>query len=149
MSCGSFWDLPIFREGHKIMGSSEEFMSKPLALIIEDDPEIAKILSLSLKNQFDVEILSDGSFAITRLAQVVPLLIVLDLHLPTVSGMDILTHIRSNGRLGKTKIIVCTADALRAEELRSHVDLVLLKPISPSQFRELASRMIKTSDHRQ
>lgn len=117
-------------------------MAKPVALIIEDDLEIAKILSISLKNEFEVEILTDGSAAITRLAQVVPLLIVLDLHLPVVSGMDILAHIRSDARFNGTKIIVCTADALRAEEMRGQVDLVLLKPVSPVQLRELAFRMI-------
>jgi CheY-like chemotaxis protein len=119
-------------------------MSKPLALIIEDDLEIAKILSLSLKNEFDVEIIANGNSALTRLAQVVPMLIVLDLHLPEVSGMDIFAYIRSDARLRETKVIVCTADALRAEVLRGQADLVLLKPISPSQLRGLASRMLTT-----
>lgn len=120
-------------------------MSKPLALIIEDDLEIAKILSISLKSEFEVEILADGHSAITRLAQVVPVLIMLDLHLPEVSGMEVFAHIRSDARFAGTKVILCTADALRAESLRSQADLVLLKPISPSQLRELASRMINTS----
>jgi DNA-binding response OmpR family regulator len=124
-------------------------MTKPLALIIEDDLEIAKILSLSLKNQFEVEILADGHAAIARLAQVVPALIMLDLHLPEVSGMDIFARIRSESHFDGTKIILCTADALRAEELRSQADLVLLKPVSPGQLRELASRMIKTTGDRQ
>jgi CheY-like chemotaxis protein len=116
-------------------------MAKPIALIIEDDLEIAKILSISLKNEFEVEILTEGNAAIARLAHVVPLLIVLDLHLPVVSGMDILAHIRADARFNGTKIIVCTADALRAEEMRGQVELVLLKPVSPGQLRELASRM--------
>jgi two-component system, OmpR family, KDP operon response regulator KdpE len=120
-------------------------MSKPLALIIEDNPEIAKILSLSLRNEFEVESITDGNSAIARLAQVVPVLIVLDLHLPDVPGMDIFTRIRSDARLKATKVIVCTADALRAEMLRGQADLVLLKPISPGQLRELASRMINKS----
>ena len=120
-------------------------MSKPLALIIEDDPEIAAILSISLRNEFEVESIADGNSAIARLAQVVPLLIVLDLHLPEVSGMDVFTRIRADARLRETKVIVCTADALRAEVLRSQADLVLLKPVSPSQLRELASRMINLS----
>ncbi len=120
-------------------------MSKPLALIIEDDPEIANILSLALRNEFEVESITDGSSAITRLAQVVPVLIVLDLHLPEVSGMDIFARIRSDARLNGAKVIVCSADALRADVLRSQADLVLLKPVSPSQLRELACRMINLS----
>jgi CheY-like chemotaxis protein len=120
-------------------------MSKPLALIIEDDPEIGKILSISLQNEFEVERLTDGSSAVTRLAQIVPTLIVLDLHLPEVSGMDIFARIRADPRLAGTKVIVCTADALRAAALHGQADLVLLKPVSPSQLRELASRMMNTA----
>ncbi len=119
-------------------------MSKPLALIIEDDLEIAKIISLSLKHEFEVEIIANGNSAIARLEQIVPMLIVLDLHLPEVSGMDILAHLHSDTRFKAVKVIICTADALRAEMLRGQADLVLLKPISPSQLRGLASRMVKT-----
>ncbi len=120
-------------------------MSKPLAVIIEDDLEIAKILSISLKDKFEIESFEDGNSALARLAQVVPALIVLDLHLPEISGMDVFARLRADARLRVVKVIVCTADALRAEALRSQADLVLLKPISPSQLRELASRMVKSS----
>jgi len=118
-------------------------MSKPLALIIEDDLEISNILFMSLKNEFEVERFMDGQEALSRLAQVVPALIVLDLHLPGISGMDIFSQVRKDPRLNGTKIILCTADAHRAELLRGQADIVLLKPISPSQLRELASRVIK------
>ncbi|MBN2118289.1 MAG: response regulator [Anaerolineales bacterium] len=120
-------------------------MSKPLALIIEDDPEIGNILSISLQNEFEIELLNDGNEALVRLAQVVPALIMLDLYLPAVSGMDIFARIRSDPRLKTTKVIVCSADAIHADALRSQADLVLLKPISPSQVRELACRMIGLS----
>ncbi len=120
-------------------------MSKPLALIIEDDPEIANILSISLGDAFEIELLLDGAQALARLTEVVPALILLDLYLPTVSGMDVFAQIRSDDRLKTAKVIVCTADALHAESLRSQADLVLLKPISPSQVHELASRMIGVS----
>lgn len=120
-------------------------MSKPLALIIEDDPEIGNILSFSLENEFEIEVIQDGQEALARLAEVVPALIMLDLYLPTVSGVDIFAQIRSDARLKTTKVIVCTADAIHAESLRNQADLVLLKPISPSQVRELALRMIGIS----
>ncbi|HUI88359.1 MAG TPA: response regulator [Anaerolineales bacterium] len=120
-------------------------MSKPLALIIEDDLEIANIISISLENQFEVERLADGKTALGRLAQVIPALIILDLHLPNVSGADIFSKIQSDTRLRASKIILCTADALRAESLRSQADIVLLKPISPSQLRQLAGRLINTA----
>ncbi len=120
-------------------------MSKPLALIIEDDFEIGNILSLALENDFEIEIIQDGNQALARLAEVIPALIMLDLHLPTVSGLDIFAQIRSDTRLKTVKVIVCTADAIQAEALRNQADLVLEKPISPSQVRNLASRLIVSS----
>jgi CheY-like chemotaxis protein len=116
-------------------------MSKPLALIIEDDVEIANIISISLEKEFKIERYMDGETALNRPAQVIPVLVVLDLNLPNVSGADIFSQIRSDARLRQTKVILCTSDALRAEALRNQADLVLLKPISPSQLRQLASRL--------
>src|SRR5262245_948292 len=117
-------------------------MSDPLALIIEDDENLADIFSLALRRaRFEVEIVREGDVALARLAETVPAVVVLDLHLPSVSGETILHQMRADERLADTKIILATADAFMAGELREEADLVLLKPISPNQLRELASRL--------
>ena len=117
-------------------------MSNPLALIIEDDENQADIFSLALRRaQFEVEIVSEGDKALARLTEVVPAIVILDLHLPHVSGETILHQLRADQRLAQTRVILTTADAFLAGELREEADLVLLKPISPSQLRELASRL--------
>jgi CheY-like chemotaxis protein len=118
-------------------------MTKPLALIIEDDPDLSEIFSVSLRGGgFETEIIEDGNAAIERLMGKPPALIVLDLHLPGVDGPTILTHIRANERFAKTSVIITTADAQLGDGLRSKADLVLLKPVSVSQLRELAKRML-------
>lgn len=116
-------------------------MNPPLALIIEDDKRQATIFSLALKNDFEVEVIDDGNIALGRLAQLSPTLVVLDLHLPGISGEQIFQFIRSQEHLAQTKIIVATADAVLAESLSEQTDLVLLKPISVSQIRQLARRL--------
>jgi DNA-binding response OmpR family regulator len=55
-------------------------MSHPLALIIEDDPQLSQIFSVTLQSEFTVETIADGNQALARLAQVVPDIIILDLH---------------------------------------------------------------------
>jgi CheY-like chemotaxis protein len=82
----------------------------------------------------------DGRTAVTRLADVVPALIVLDLHLPGISGGEILARIRADARLSKTRVILATADDRQADLINEQADIVLLKPISPTQLRELAKR---------
>jgi two-component system response regulator BaeR len=117
-------------------------MTSLSALIIEDDPDLSSIFAEALGTAgYETEVILDGQAALDRLADVNASVIVLDLHLPNVSGQTILEHIRSDARFEKTRVIVTTADAVMAELLRDQADFVLIKPISFGQLRDLASRL--------
>lgn len=117
-------------------------MNNPLAFVIEDDQKQASIFKLALDlADFEVESINDGATALEKLSNATPSLVVLDLHLPQASGTQIFQYIQAESRLRETKIIVATADPLRAERLRADVDLVLIKPVSFDQLSELASRL--------
>ena len=66
-----------------------------LALIIEDDEDLASIFAEALRGVgFEVEIIADGQAAQERLRNgITPFLILLDMHLPHISGADLLTNI--------------------------------------------------------
>lgn len=114
----------------------------PLALIIEDDREQVSIFSRALQMaNFETEIILDGKMAQSRLSETAPAVVVLDLHLPHVSGKELLTQIRGDTRLADTRVIIATADPSTAEMLREEAHLVLIKPISFIQLRDLASRL--------
>ncbi len=116
-------------------------MSNPLALIIEDDENQAELFTIALQAAlFDTETIMDGQKALDRLTEVVPAMVILDLHLPNVSGREILAWIRKEKRLRNTKVILATADAVQADALQEQGDITLLKPISPTQLKELSSR---------
>ena len=116
-------------------------MTNPLALIIEDDEKLSTIFVQALKlAEFETEVVQDGNKALKRLIEIIPALVILDLHLPGVSGKDILRQIRGDNRLKETKIILASADATMAQDLEKEADLVLIKPISFIQLRDLASR---------
>lgn len=116
-------------------------MDKPLAFIIEDDPQLGQIFSLALQPRFEVEVIADGLAAAARLAEALPCLVVLDIHLPGLSGVEILKRIRTDERLRQARVIMSTADAIQSGDLREEADVVLLKPVSPVQLRELAARL--------
>jgi two-component system response regulator RegX3 len=116
-------------------------MTKPLALIIEDESSLAEIFSLTLQTEYQVEVVTDGETALARLVTLTPALVMLDLHLPRVSGQTILSRIRADERLSETRVILATADAQLAEQLSDKADLVLLKPISIKQLYDLAMRL--------
>ena len=116
-------------------------MTKPLIFIIEDDSKIRNIMTIALKNDFKVEAFEDGHTALKRLYTETPAMIFLDLHLPQVSGEEILIKIRSDEQLKKVPIIIATADYLQANALRDYAAMVLVKPISPIQLLELSKNI--------
>lgn len=63
------------------------------------------------------------------------------MHLPNVSGNILLKQIRADERLKKTRVVVATADAQMGESLRGEADLVLIKPITFTQLRDLSFRL--------
>jgi CheY-like chemotaxis protein len=114
---------------------------KPLAYIVEDNVDTVTIFRGALElAQYEVEVAYDGAVAQKQLAEMVPDLIVLDLHIPNVSGDILLQQIRSDERLKDTRVFLATADANMASQLRDQAELVLLKPIGFSQLKDLAER---------
>jgi len=116
-------------------------MTKPLALIVEDDPHLNEIISLTLGADFEIDTHTNGTAGWTRLNEIVPRIIVLDLNLPGMPGKEILAKLRADDRFKNTRVILATADERQAETLAEAADIVLLKPVSPSQLRELALRL--------
>lgn len=115
--------------------------TKPLAYIVEDNPDTVMIFQSALERAgYVVRVALDGAVAQKELAEIVPDLIILDLHMPNVTGDIILKQVRADERLKKTRVFLATADANMASYLRDQAELVLLKPIGFSQLKELAER---------
>lgn len=122
-------------------------LGKPLALIIEDNEDQNLVFTKALEQAgYYTESIRDGTIAQARLSQVIPTVVVLDLHLPGVDGEKLLKQIRADERLAETRIILATADALLASALQSQGDFVFLKPISFSQLKQLATRFNRSSN---
>lgn len=116
---------------------------RPLALIIEDDEKLGTIFTGALSMAgFETRNLTDGREAVKYLHNTLPpALVVLDLHLPEVSGDKILHYIRSDNRFCDTTVVLATADSTMAAGLEDQADFILQKPISFTQLRDLAARI--------
>ena len=114
---------------------------KPLAIIIEDDPLLNEIATLTLQADFEINSCSDGTAGWNQLSETTPRVLVLDLNLPGIPGKEILNRLRADDRFKNTRVILTTADERQAETLTEVADIVLLKPVSPAQLRQLAIRL--------
>ena len=63
------------------------------------------------------------------------------MHLPHVSGTDLLQEIKADERFKDTYVMLTTADARLAEAYESIADFVMVKPISFVQLRDLTARL--------
>jgi len=108
-------------------------------LVVEDEPSIREVLNLYLRRAgYEVEVAGDGRAALESLADRMPDLVVLDLMLPHVDGLEITRWLRERG---DTPIIMLTArreEPERIAGLEMGADDYVVKPFSP---QELVSRV--------
>lgn len=120
-------------------------MEKPIALIVEDDRDILALFRHVLDIAgYHTEIVQDGKEAMQRLDTLTPQIVLLDMQLPNMSGMDILKNMRGNERLKHVPVVVITAYAPIAESLPVEPDLLLLKPVDIHQLSNLVQRLQTT-----
>ena len=111
-------------------------------LIIEDDRDIVELVRYNLANEgFQVNGANDGATGLSTLKKSPPDLLLLDLMLPKLSGLDICREIRKDESLNRLPILMLTArgdEADRVVGLEMGADDYVTKPFSP---RELIARV--------
>jgi len=107
-------------------------------LIVEDDPDIAQLVAHYLdKAGFTTERITSGRDALASIAARPPDLVVLDLMLPQVDGLEICRTVRSDKHTAAIPIIMLTARADESERivgLELGADDYLAKPFSPNEL---------------
>lgn len=125
-------------------------MTKPIAMLIEDDRDIAALFRHVLDiSGFRTEIVMDGKDAITRLSSVQPDIVLLDLQLPNLSGVDILKQMRQVEAMNSIPVVVVTAFAYLADNLPVEPELILTKPVDINELTSLIKRIYTTKDNLQ
>jgi DNA-binding response OmpR family regulator len=107
-------------------------------LVVEDDPDIAQLVAHYLeKSGFSVDLLANGRDALTSIATHAPDVLVLDLMLPGVDGLEICRVVRGNAATAAIPIIMLTARAEESDRivgLEIGADDYLAKPFSPNEL---------------
>jgi two-component system response regulator MtrA len=111
-------------------------------LVAEDDSDLRLLVSLKLESAgHEVVAVEDGTSAANRCGAIRPDLVILDLMMPGMSGLEVCRFIRADDDLRSTPVILLTARAQAADieaGKDAGVDEYLTKPFSP---RELAFRV--------
>jgi phosphate regulon transcriptional regulator PhoB len=115
-----------------------EAVIKKRILVIEDDRDIVELVRYNLeKDGYQVFTATDGATGVAQVKKSPPDLLVLDLMLPKLSGLEICKEIRRDAALNRLPILILTArgeEADRVVGLELGADDYVTKPFSPREF---------------
>ncbi len=107
-------------------------------LLIEDEPNIAEAIRFLLGRQgWEVSVLGDGRAALVAVARRRPDLVILDLMLPGMSGMDVLLHLRADPATQNLPVMMLTAKGQgrdREAATRAGVSAFMTKPFANAEM---------------
>jgi CheY-like chemotaxis protein len=116
-----------------------------VVLVAEDNEINFELVSAMLERDgFSIRWARDGNEAIAALADSLDLLI-LDLHLPRLSGLDVLRHVRSDPASRDLPVLVLTADAMagtRDAVLAEGASDYMTKPFDLNALRAMVARIL-------
>ena len=127
-------------------------MAKARILIVEDEPNIVESLSFILRRAgFEVDTVTDGAEALDRVRRQAFEVLVLDIMLPGMNGLDVLKAIRSDQTLSSLPVVVLTAkgqanDRRTAEAIGASA--FITKPFSNADVVERVSRLAERAASR-
>src|ERR1041385_1613996 len=110
---------------------------KSKILVVDDEPEAVELVEFNLKQAgYDVISAADGAEALKKARTAVPRLVVLDLMLPEIDGLEVCKMLRRDPDTAKIPIIMLTARAAEVDRvlgLELGADDYISKPFSPRE----------------
>ena len=122
-------------------------MSKQRIVVIEDEPDILEILTYNLKREgFSVKACLDGAKGLTLIQQQLPDLVLLDIMLPGLSGLEICRSLKNNPLTQHICVIMVTAKGSESDVvtgLELGADDYVSKPFSPKELVARVSAVLR------
>jgi two-component system response regulator MprA len=121
------------------MGIATEFERPARVLVVEDDDAISQVLQRSLRMEgYDVRIAADGIVALDEAHSFLPDLVILDLGLPKLDGLEVAKTLRESDDVPILMLTARDAVESRVEGLDAGADDYLVKPF---ERQELLARL--------
>jgi CheY-like chemotaxis protein len=123
-------------------------MSIPATILVADDePAVRTLLEMILGSDgHTVVTVPDGKEALTYLKDHTPDLIVLDINMPFISGIDVCSRVKRIKRFQNTPVVILTAmndQRTRDEAAGVKVDLFVNKPLTGKNFRKTVQDLLE------
>ncbi|TVT39007.1 substrate-binding domain-containing protein [Hymenobacter setariae] len=119
------------------------------ALIIEDNDELRQFLEQKLRPHFQVSTAADGAAGLRLAAETLPDVIVCDVNLPELSGLEVVTQLKGDWRTSHIPLVLLTARNAPEQQVagvQAGADLYLTKPFNPTFLLESLRTLLRNRD---
>ena len=127
-------------------------MHKKNILIVDDEPDLVQLVSYNLKKEgFAVSSASDGEDALQKIRKTEFNLVLLDLMLPGIQGMEVCRILRNNPKTEHIPVIMLTARGEEADKIRgleTGADDYMTKPFSPKELIARVNAVLRRTGER-
>ena len=106
-------------------------------LVVEDDPRLCTLYQLELKDHFEVIESHNGQEALDAVEKAKPDLVVMDIMMPVMDGLEALARIRENPSTASLPVILLTAKVLHKDVLEGYqkgADYYITKPFTSREL---------------
>ncbi len=146
-------DIDEATEQRVVERDADEELRRYSVLVVEDTPDIIRVIRLALHHDFRVLAAADGARGFTLAIKHRPTLIITDLMMPEVDGLELTRRLRADPRTKHTPIVMLTARGAledRVAGLETGVNAYLAKPFAAKELvstvRSLLSSQEATAD---
>lgn len=116
---------------------------RKMILICDDEPALRELIRASMDDGFEFAEASDGVIAMELAREVTPDVVILDLMLPRLSGLEVLARMNADEQLKDVPVLVITAwNETREDVLAAGADEFVSKPFDPEELRAAVKRLV-------
>jgi two-component system sensor histidine kinase ChiS len=147
--CAFVFTLPLAQVDRKVVPKLQALGGEqPRVLIVEDEPDIAAVLEGILRKRYRVEVARDGREGVAKVHTLHPDLVVMDVFLPHLDGLDAVISLKASSDTADIPVILVSAQVGVADRVRAlnlgAVDY-LAKPFHASELLQRAERALSVN----
>lgn len=116
-------------------------------LVVEDNHDVADYIGSHLKDSYSIYYAANGQEGLQKALETVPNLIITDLMMPEMNGLDLCRHIRGNDIINHVPIIIISAKASEEERIKgleAGADAYMTKPFNTDELRTRVAKLLES-----
>ena len=122
---------------------------RPLVVVADDDEDILLLVRATLSPTYDVAAARDGEQALSLLQELRPAAAVLDIAMPGLDGLEVLTRVRADPALSGLPVVLLSARAQEQDVARGYAlgaSRYIRKPFSPRELVAAVDELVQPRD---